>query len=126
MIYRKHGRSDWQCGKTGIEKGLANQVIESLGVDDFMSNCINNVPHTIAPLSATLIIQSQRQDRSADICGTTHLSPALSTAFEMVRTFNGGKNVIVISDGKLLTVTLIECCILNGRWRNKISILLVW
>ena len=31
--------------------------------------------------------------------GTTHLSPALTAAFDMIKTFEGGKNVVLISDG---------------------------
>jgi len=31
--------------------------------------------------------------------GTTHLSPALAAAHEMLRNFDGGRNIIVISDG---------------------------
>ncbi len=89
------------AAKLGIEKGLANQVIESLGVDDFIGViAFNNVPHTIAPLSR-YPDNSKVKDNIVRLTygGTTHLSPALSTAFDMVRTFNGGKNVIVISDG---------------------------
>lgn len=90
------------AAKLGIEKGLANQVIESLGVDDFIGViAFNNVPHTIAPLSR-YPDNSKVKDTISRLTygGTTHLSPALSTAFDMVRNFDGGKNVIVISDGQ--------------------------
>ncbi len=87
--------------KLGIEKGLANQVIDGLGVDDFIGViAFNNVPHTIVPLSR-YPDNSKAKDTISRLTygGTTHLSPALSAAFDMVRTFDGGKNVIVISDG---------------------------
>lgn len=89
------------AAKLGIEKGLANQVIESLSLDDFIGViAFNNVPHTIAPLSR-YPDNSKVKDTIVRLTsgGTTHLSPALSTAFDMVRTFDGGRNVIVISDG---------------------------
>lgn len=90
-----------EAAKLGIEKGLANQVIDSLGVDDFIGViAFNNVPHTIVPLSR-YPDNSKVKDTISRLTygGTTHLSPALLTAFDMVRTFDGGKNVIVISDG---------------------------
>ncbi len=90
-----------EAAKLGIEKGLANQVIESLGVDDFIGViAFNNVPHTIAPLSR-YPDNSKVKDTIVRLTsgGTTHLSPALSAAFDMVMTFDGGRNVIVISDG---------------------------
>lgn len=87
--------------KLGIEKGLANQVIESLGADDFIGViAFNNIPHTIIPLSR-YPENSKVRDMISRLThgGTTHLSTALSTAFEILNTFDGGKNVIVISDG---------------------------
>ena len=89
------------AAKLGIEKGLANQVIESMGIDDFIGViAFNNVPHTIVPLSR-YPDNSRVKDTISRLKsgGTTHLSPALSAAFDMVRTFGGGKNVIIISDG---------------------------
>lgn len=87
--------------KLGIEKGLARQVIESLDADDFIGViAFNNVPHTIVPLSR-YPDNSKVKDTISRLTsgGTTHLSLALSAAFEMARTFDGGRNVIVISDG---------------------------
>ncbi|PWB56931.1 MAG: hypothetical protein C3F06_00110 [Candidatus Methanoperedenaceae archaeon] len=87
--------------KLGIEKGLARQIIESLGADDFIGViAFNNVPHTIVPLSR-YPDNSKVKDTISRLTsgGTTHLSPALSAAFDMARTFDGGRNAIVISDG---------------------------
>lgn len=87
--------------KLGVEKGLALQVIDDMGDRDFLGViAFNNVPHTVVPFS-------QYADRSdvRDIIqrlrygGTTHLSPALAEAHSMLRNFDGGMNVIVISDG---------------------------
>ncbi|HWQ95977.1 MAG TPA: VWA domain-containing protein [Candidatus Methylomirabilis sp.] len=89
------------AAKLRIEKGLANQVIDSLSTDDFIGViAFNNVPHTIVPLSR-YPDNSKVKDTISRLTygGTTHLSPALSSAFGMIRTFNGGKNVFVISDG---------------------------
>lgn len=87
--------------KLGVEKGLANQAIDSLSADDFLGViAFNNAPHTIISLS-----RNPDNSNIKDIIsrlkygGTTHISPALSAAFEMLKDFNGGKNVIVISDG---------------------------
>ncbi len=87
--------------KLGVEKGLALQVIDDMGDRDFLGViAFNNVPHTVVPFS-------QYADRSdvRDIIqrlmygGTTHLSPAFAEAHNMLRNFDGGMNVIVISDG---------------------------
>lgn len=87
--------------KLRIEKGLAKQVIESLSADDLIGViAFNNAPHTIVPLarySDNTVISDTISRLSYG--GTTHLSPALSAAFDMVRNFEGGKNIIVISDG---------------------------
>ena len=89
------------AAKLGIEKGLANQVIENLSPDDYIGViAFNNAPHTIVPLSRYPDNSKVKETISRlTYGGTTRLSPALSAAFNMVRTFNGGKNVIVISDG---------------------------
>lgn len=87
--------------KLGIEKGLALQVINDLNFRDFIGViAFNNVAHTVLPFA-------QYSDRSASedaiqrlrYGGTTRLVPALSAAHDMLRDFEGGKNVIVISDG---------------------------
>ncbi|TRZ91142.1 MAG: VWA domain-containing protein [Methanosarcinales archaeon] len=89
--------------KLGIEKGLALQVINDLNVRDFIGViAFNNAAHTVVPFA-------QYSDRSAledaiqrlRYGGTTRLVPALSAAHDMLRDFEGGKNVIVISDGAI-------------------------
>lgn len=87
--------------KLGIEKGLALQVINDLNERDFIGViAFNNAAHTVAPFA-------QYSDRSVledaiqrlRYGGTTRLAPALSAAQDMLGDFEGGKNVIVISDG---------------------------
>ncbi len=87
--------------KLGIEKGLSLQVLEGLGAGDFIGViAFNNAPHTILPLAryadrskAGETIQALRYG------GTTHLDPALNAARDMLKGFEGGRNIIVISDG---------------------------
>ena len=89
------------AAKISIEKGLAGQVIDSLGVDDFIGViAFNNVPHLIVPLSR-YPDKSKAIDPISRLTygGTTKLSLALTAAFDMIKTFEGGKNVVLISDG---------------------------
>ncbi len=87
--------------KIGVEKGLALQVLDDLGTGDFIGViAFNNAPHTVVPFAQ----YAERSDAKDAIQrlrygGTTHLSPALAAANEMLRNFDGGRNVIVISDG---------------------------
>ncbi len=87
--------------KLGIEKGLALQVLDDLGEKDFIGViAFNNAPHTVVPFA-------QYADRSGTAeavlrlryGGTTRLLPALSAAHDMLKKFEGGRNIIVISDG---------------------------
>lgn len=85
----------------GIEKGLALQVLDDLDEKDYFGViAFNNAPHIVVPFAqytdradAVDIIQRLRYG------GTTHLSPALAAAYDMLRNFDGGRNIIVISDG---------------------------
>jgi hypothetical protein len=87
--------------KLGVEKGLALQVLNDLAASDFIGViAFNNAPHTVVPFAK----YSERSDAGDAIQrlrygGTTHLSPALAAAHDMLRNFDGGRNVIVISDG---------------------------
>ena len=89
--------------KLGIEKGLAIQMLNSIGSDDFLGIiAFNNAPHIIAPFAR----HPDRKDLEDTVSrlrhgGTTHLSPALEAAHDMIRNFDGGRNVIVISDGRV-------------------------
>lgn len=87
--------------KLGIEKGLAIQMLDSIGPDDFLGViAFNNAPHVIVPL-ARYQDRTDVKDTVARLRygGTTHLLPALEAARDLLTNFNGGKNVIVISDG---------------------------
>lgn len=87
--------------KLGVEKGLALQVLDDLGAADFIGViAFNNAHHTVVPF-AQYSERSGAQDAIQRLRygGTTHLSPALAAAQEMLRNFDGGRNVIVISDG---------------------------
>ncbi|MBU4222215.1 MAG: VWA domain-containing protein [Euryarchaeota archaeon] len=87
--------------KLGIEKGLALQVLNDMGAGDFIGViAFNNAPHTIVPF-AQLAERSEAEDAIQRLRygGTTRLSPALAVAHDMLRDFDGGRNVIVISDG---------------------------
>lgn len=95
------GELSGDAAKIRIEKGLAGQVIDSLGADDFIGViAFNNVAHTIVPFSR-YPDKSKPIDTISKLTygGTTHLSPALRAAFDMIETSEGGKNVILISDG---------------------------
>lgn len=87
--------------KLGVEKGLALQVLDDLGAGDFIGViAFNNAPHTVVPFAQ----YAERSDAGDAIQrlrygGTTHLSPALAAAHDMLKDFDGGRNVIVISDG---------------------------
>jgi len=87
--------------KLGVEKGLALQVLDDLGAGDFIGViAFNNAPHMVVPFAQ----YPERSDAQNAIQrlrygGTTHLSPALAGAHDMLRNFDGGRNVIVISDG---------------------------
>lgn len=87
--------------KLGIEKGLALQVINDLNVRDYIGViAFNNAAHTVVPF-AQYSDWSSSEDAIQRLRygGTTRLAPALSAAHDMLRDFEGGKNVIVISDG---------------------------
>ncbi len=87
--------------KLGIEKGLALQVLDDLGEKDFIGVvAFNNAPHTVVPFAQ----YADRSDAAEAIQrlgygGTTRLLPALSAAQGMLKNFEGGRNIIVISDG---------------------------
>lgn len=87
--------------KLGIEKGLSMQVLEDMGARDFIGViAFNNAPHTILPLAQyTELSEAKESIRQLRYGGTTHLAPALNAARDMVKDFEGGRNVIVISDG---------------------------
>ncbi|VVB85528.1 von Willebrand factor type A domain protein [uncultured archaeon] len=87
--------------KLGVEKGLALQVLGDLGESDYIGVvAFNNAPHTVVPF-AQYAERSEPENsiRSLRYGGTTHLSPALAAAHDMLMNFDGGRNVIVISDG---------------------------
>lgn len=87
--------------KLGVEKGLALQVLGDLGESDYIGVvAFNNAPHTVVPFAryADRSIPENTIE-SLRYGGTTHLSPALATAHDMLKNFEGGRNVIVISDG---------------------------
>ncbi len=87
--------------KLGVEKGLALQVLNDLGARDFFGViAFNNAPHTVVPF-AQYAERSEAEDAIQRLRygGTTHLSPALAAAHDMLRNFDGGRNIIVISDG---------------------------
>ncbi len=87
--------------KLGIEKGLSMQVLEDMGAGDFIGViAFNNAPHTILPL-AKYADRSEAGEAIKQLRygGTTHLAPALNAARNMLEGFEGGRNVIVISDG---------------------------
>ncbi|MDP3106259.1 MAG: VWA domain-containing protein [Candidatus Methanoperedens sp.] len=87
--------------KLGVEKGLALQVLDDLGARDFIGViAFNNAPHTVVPF-AQYAERSDAEDAIQRLRygGTTRLSPALAAAKDMLRDFDGGRNVIVISDG---------------------------
>jgi uncharacterized protein YegL len=87
--------------KLGVEKGLALQVIEDMSGRDYIGViAFNNALHTIVPF-AQYADRSNAQEaiRRLRYGGTTHLSPALAAAHDILRNFEGGRNVIVISDG---------------------------
>ncbi|MCZ7361820.1 MAG: VWA domain-containing protein, partial [Candidatus Methanoperedens sp.] len=87
--------------KLGIEKGLAIQMLNNIGPLDYLGViAFNNAPHVIVPFeryqelsSVTDIIAQLRYG------GTTSLTPALEAAHNSLKDFDGGRNVIVISDG---------------------------
>ncbi|MBU4076981.1 MAG: VWA domain-containing protein [Euryarchaeota archaeon] len=87
--------------KLGVEKGLAIQVLDDLSAGDLIGViAFNNAPHTVVPF-AQYAERSDAEDAIQRLRygGTTHLSPALAVAHDMLRDFDGGRNVIVISDG---------------------------
>ncbi len=89
--------------KLGIEKGLALQMLDGIGTDDYLGVvAFNNAPHEIVPF-ARYPDRTNIKDTVARLKygGTTHLSPALFTAHNMLKNFDGGRNVILISDGNV-------------------------
>ncbi|VVB85395.1 von Willebrand factor type A domain protein [uncultured archaeon] len=87
--------------KLGIEKGLALQILKDLNPDDFLGIiAFNNAPHTVVSFGR-YPDKSGVEDSVSRLRygGTTHLAPALAEARNMIKDFEGGKNVIVISDG---------------------------
>ncbi len=87
--------------KLGVEKGLAIQMLDSMAVEDFFGViAFNNAPHVVVPF-ARYQDRTDVKDTIAQLRygGTTHLSDALVAAHDMLLNFDGGRNVIVISDG---------------------------
>lgn len=87
--------------KLGVEKGLAVQVLDDLATGDFIGVvAFNNAPHTVVPFAQYAQMSDARDAiEGLRYGGTTHLSPALAAAHELLRNFDGGRNVILISDG---------------------------
>ncbi len=87
--------------KLGIEKGLVLQILNNIDTDNFLGViAFNNAPHTIVPFGRYQDMAGIR-DVVARLKygGTTRLAPALAAAGDLLRNFDGGRNVIVISDG---------------------------
>ncbi|HWR26552.1 MAG TPA: vWA domain-containing protein [candidate division Zixibacteria bacterium] len=87
--------------KLGVEKGLAIQMLNNIGPLDFLGViAFNNAAHVIVPFKRYQEL-SGVTDTIAQLRygGTTSLTPALEAAHNSLRDFDGGRNVIVISDG---------------------------
>ncbi len=87
--------------KLGVEKGLTLQMLDSMAMEDFFGViAFNNAPHVVVPFAR----HQDRTDVKNTVAqlrygGTTRLSGALAAAHDMLLNFDGGRNVIVISDG---------------------------